>query len=171
MPGSRRLVLYGDPRLRVVCRPVAPGEPGLAALVDAMLAVMRCHGGVGLAAPQVGEPLRVVVADPEGGRPRVLINPEVVATGDRRGAFTEGCLSFPGVYRPVVRPLAAEFRYLTPAGRRRRLADDGLLARILLHEIDHLDGRLLVDHLPWWRRWDIPWRRLVWQRRRRRGEE
>ncbi len=166
---TRRLVLYGDPLLRQVCRPVDPAAPELPGLLADMQRIMRRHAGVGLAAPQVGVPWRIVVAAPSRRRrPLVLLDPVVEAVSDDRVPFTEGCLSFPGVYRTIRRPSAVEVRYLAPDGAERSLAADGLLARILLHEIDHLDGRLMVDHLSWWHRLDIDgWRRWWWLLRRR----
>ncbi len=170
-PTPRPLRLYGDRELREPCRPVAPDEPGLRDLVAEMTAVMDRHHGVGLAAPQVGVPLRLFLARPPE-RPRrsmlVFINPESLEATDLREPFDEGCLSFPGIYRTVVRPAGITVAYRDLEGRDLRLSADGLLARIIQHEMDHLDGKLLVDHLDRWTRWDVQlrmaWRRL-WTRR------
>jgi peptide deformylase len=165
------LLLYGDARLRATCRPVEPGEPGLAALIARMRAVMLRHDGVGLAAPQVGEPLRLIMAwppDRRQGEPTVLLNPELVSLSALTETFDEGCLSFPGIYRPIVRPSVATVRYHDRHGEPKRLRAGGLLSRILQHELDHLDGVLLVDHLGTRARLDVVlrmrWHRLIERR-------
>lgn len=172
-PGERprALRLYGDRVLREVCRPVAPDEPGLDDLIARMTATMERYRGVGLAAPQVGVPLRLFLAWlPEwGGRPpMVFVNPERVSASDREVPFDEGCLSFPGIYRDVIRPDAVTVAYRDETGAERRMKAEGLLARIIQHEMDHLDGVLFVDHLDWRSRLgvklDMVWRRL-WTRR------
>ncbi len=154
----RRLVLYGDRRLRRICRSPEPGEPGLDALVQDMTQLMRRHRGVGLAAPQLGDDRRVVVVQPDlAGRrpPLVMLDPVLEDTGGPPVRFEEGCLSFPGIYRRIVRPRSAVVRYRDPDGATRWLRDDGLAARIALHELDHLDGVLMVDHLDSWRRFGV----------------
>ena len=154
----RRLVLYGDRRLRQVCRSPEPGEPGLDALVEDMLALMRRHHGVGLAAPQLGDDRRVIVVQPDlAGRrpPLVMLDPVLEETGGPEAVFEEGCLSFPGIYRRITRPRAAVVRYRDPGGATRWLRDDGLAARIALHELDHLDGVMMVDPLGPWRRFGV----------------
>jgi peptide deformylase len=154
----RRLLLYGDRRLRLVCRSPEPGEPGLDGLVADMLRVMRRHRGVGLAAPQLGDGRRVVVVQPDlaGKRPPlVMLDPVLEETGGPPTTFEEGCLSFPGIYRRIARPRAAVVRYRDLDGAARLLRDDGPAAHIALHELDHLDGILMVDHLGPWRRFGV----------------
>ena len=153
--GPPRLVFYGDERLRRKCRDVVPGDPGLPELVAGMARLMGRHHGVGLAAPQVGDDRRVVLVAPpdrDWTEPLALVNPVLAAVSDATGLFEEGCLSFPGIYRLVRRPRAATVRYVDLDGVAREFTDDGLLARIALHEIDHLDGVLFVDHLSPWTR-------------------
>lgn len=161
------LVYYGDPVLRSSCRTVVPGEPGLSELVDDLFQAMHKHNGVGLAAPQTGDRRRVLVTAAPGykrGTGRLaLLNPVILDTGGADIPFEEGCLSFPGIYRLVTRPTWAIVRYQDPAGETRVLEDGGLLARIILHEIDHLDGVLFIDHLSFWRRRDV--RLRMWLRR------
>lgn len=168
LPGTAaapRLVLWGDRALRSPCRPVAPGDPGLPALVSGMWRVMLDRNGVGLAAPQVGDGRRVIVIrDPRGGgHPErlVLVNPVIEWRDPVRQSREEGCLSFPGLYLRLARPRAVGIRHEDPDGRPQRLAADGLLACIVQHEIDHLDGIVFIDHLSAWRR------RLLWWRLRR----
>ncbi len=147
--------IYGDPCLRHVCREVRPDED-VSGLVSAMVEALDRAGGVGLAAPQVGDPRRVILCrDPAaaGAAPTVMINPEIVATDGPPVRIEEGCLSFPDLFVHVRRPRGVRVRYHDLAGRVCDLAVGGLVARIILHEVDHLDGVLFVDRLPAWRRW------------------
>lgn len=147
----RNLKLYGDPVLRRKARPVDRFDDGLRELAADMIRVLREARGVGLAANQVGELRRVLVIDPSAGDREgdvfVLVNPRV--TG-RKGAWTdeEGCLSFPGLRVEVRRPMDARIEGLDLSGNPVAYEASGLIARALLHELDHLDGILLVDRLP-----------------------
>ena len=166
MARAHRLRYYGASILRSPCREVDPDEPGLGDLVSDMRRVMRRHDGVGLAAPQVGRDLRLVLVWPPERReesPTVMLNPVIETVSEDDVPFLEGCLSFPGIYRTVDRPGSVEVSYQQPGGRRVRRRCDGLEARIVLHEVDHLDGKLLVDHLSGWRRRDVQLR-MIWRR-------
>ena len=140
-----------DPRLKAKAEPVAAVDDGLRRLLDDMLETMYMAPGIGLAAPQVGVPKRAVVidlgAEPETRRPLFLVNPEVTWRSDELVAAEEGCLSLPEQFAEVNRPAQVEVTYLDRDGGRHTLRTDGLLARALQHEIDHLDGVLFVDHL------------------------
>lgn len=164
-PAPPRLVLWGHGALRRPCRAVAPGDPELPALVTAMWRVMLDRNGLGLAAPQVGDGRRVIVIrDPRGGgRPErlVLVNPVVERLDPVRQTREEGCLSFPGLYIRLARPRSIVISHEDADRRPQRLAADGLLACIVQHELDHLDGVVFIDHLSSWRR------RLLWWRLRR----
>ncbi len=151
---AARILVYGDARLRRVSRDVAAGED-VNRLVDGMLGALQAAGGVGLAAPQVGDLRRVIVCRDPGSSaaPVVMVNPVILAREGPRVGFEEGCLSFPGLYLTLPRPQGIEVRYEDRDGRTRTLRDRGLLARIIQHEVDHLDGVLFCDHLPPWRRW------------------
>ncbi|MGR6920598.1 peptide deformylase [[Actinomadura] parvosata] len=151
----RPIVTVGDPVLHSPCEPVTRFDGELAALVDDMFASMYAAEGVGLAANQIGVPLRVFVydcPDAEGVRHKgVVVNPglEVPGLGERRlDAGDEGCLSVPGQYAPLPRPDRATVRGLDPAGEPVTVEGSGLLARCLQHECDHLDGYLYIDRLP-----------------------
>ncbi len=162
-----RIRIYGSASLRRCAEPALAGDPATAALADAMWRALRDDGGVGLAAPQLGRSLRlVVVRDPQqpAGRQRLdLVNPVVTGTFGPPVPFEEGCLSFPGLYVTITRPKGVTVAYETVTGEARTLRDDGLVARIVQHEIDHLDGVLFVDHLVRARRWSLlP--RLAWLR-------
>jgi len=137
--------------LKARARVVQPADAdAVRALLPRMFATMYRAPGIGLAAPQVGQLLRVVTVDlmPENKpTPLSLINPEVVAASEELATREEGCLSLPGMYADVTRPARVKVRYLDQTGARRELEADGLLAACVQHEIDHLNGILFVDHL------------------------
>jgi peptide deformylase len=128
---------------------VAGPDPELDRLIDDMFETMYDAHGIGLAAPQVGVGRRVVVVDvqEEGVEPLALLNPELVERGSRTGKMEEGCLSIPGVGGVVERPATCVVEGMDRAGNRVRVEADGMLARCLMHEIDHLDGILFIDRL------------------------
>ena len=145
------ILIAPHPLLRTKARRVGPTDAdAVRALVPRMFAAMYAAPGIGLAAPQVGSPLRLAVVDlmPEDKpAPIVLVNPEVVRVSEEWALREEGCLSLPGQYADVSRPAQVRVRYEDEAGARRELDADGLLAACLQHEIDHLGGVLFVDHL------------------------
>jgi peptide deformylase len=168
----RPILRFGAPALRGVAAPVPPEAvtaPETRALIDDLLETLRDARGVGLAAPQVGVPQRVCIVDVSGGRRPdevlVLVNPAFEAR-DGLQLELEGCLSLPGIEATVARPARVRVRHLDGEGRERVLTADGLLARALQHEIDHLDGVLFVDRLP-----AIARRLLLRQLARRRAKE
>lgn len=152
----RPVVLAPDPRLKVVCTPVENVDAGVRQLMDDMLETMYEAPGIGLSAPQVGETVRVIVADVaregEDPAPLRMANPELLSLSEELHVYEEGCLSFPEHYAEVSRPAGARIRYLDQDGAAQELVADGLLATCLLHEMDHLDGILFVDHLTTLRR-------------------
>lgn len=141
---------YGDPVLREPARPVETFDGELQTLIADMVDTMYAAPGVGLAANQVGVPLRLMVIDltvgDEPDQVHVFINPEIVST---EGEITEeeGCLSIPDFVEIVTRPEKLVVRYLERDGREREMEAEGLMARAICHEIDHLDGTLFVDYL------------------------
>ena len=149
----RRILELPDPLLREVADPVPRITLDVETLVADMFATMHANLGIGLAAPQVGELLRLVVIelppdenDPQAGVPYVLINPELRRLGIRE-SMSEGCLSLPGFRAPVERAGTATVTYTGSDGQSARLDASGLLAQALQHEIDHLNGVLFIDHL------------------------
>lgn len=156
----------GEPVLRVKCREISLSEPGLEQLTQDMLETMEAAEGVGLAAPQVGLPIRLVVIDmPEEEEsitlfkvngedavmeehlPLVMINPEIVELSGNKVPFTEGCLSVLR-YRAIVhRPENAKVKFTRLDGTEVEVESNGLLARCFQHEVDHLNGVLFVDRL------------------------
>ncbi|MDX3807002.1 peptide deformylase [Bosea thiooxidans] len=154
----RPLVILPDSQLRLVSKPVEAVTPEIRTLVDDMLATMYDAPGIGLAAIQVGVPLRLVTIDlskpeakegeePEPRRPQVFINPEVTWSSEELSVYEEGCLSIPEYYEEVERPAEVKVRYMGLDGKTQEIAADGLLATCLQHEIDHLNGVLFIDHL------------------------
>jgi len=139
--------VLGDAVLRQKAKRVSQVDGSIQRLVEDMIDTMRDAGGVGLAAPQVGVPLRVVVISIPEGEVITLINPEIVKrSGERR--LTEGCLSVPGYCAEVTRSLSVTAKGRDLQGRQVRIkAEDDLLAQALEHELDHIDGVLYIDHL------------------------
>ncbi len=146
------ILLVPDPRLRKKARAAAAADAeAVRALVPRMLAAMYAAPGIGLAAPQLGSDLRLVVMDlareGEPRQPMVLVNPEIVAASRETLTREEGCLSLPGQYADVERPARVRARWETLDGNRRDIEAEGLLAVCLQHEVDHLNGVLFTDHL------------------------
>lgn len=169
----REIRLYGDPVLRAQTRPADAGDPATKALVDDLFETVRAARGIGLAAPQIGETRRVFVLDLSpvelGAKPLALINPEVVSTG-APVTGEEGCLSFPGLFLNVDRPEEAHLRYQTVEGKTEEIRANGLFARAMLHELDHLNGVLFIDGITSARRVLIAARLKQMQRRQKKGE-
>lgn len=150
MRDELEVLLYGHPALRVRCEPVERFDDELRELARAMERTMIVERGIGLAAPQVGREIRMLLAeDARAGAPRtlVLVNPELTFLSHERDAYQEGCLSLPELFADVNRPVRIRVRFQDLEGREQELEDDGLLARIIQHEADHLEGVLFVDHL------------------------
>ena len=167
----REILEVPDPRLKEVSVPVETFDDELKVLIEDMFETMYDAPGIGLAAIQVGVPLRALVidlqpedpdAEPElceahGGHahyhqphkrePRVYINPEILDPSDDLNTYSEGCLSVPEIYADVERPAQIRARWQDVDGNRHEEAIDGLLATVLQHEMDHLEGILFIDHL------------------------
>ena len=145
------LIILPDPLLREVSRPIETVDDTVRRFADDMLETMYDAPGIGLAAIQVGEPIRMLVLDiskeDEEKAPRVLLNPEVVASADERSVYEEGCLSIPDYYAEVERPAGVTVRYLGLDGKMHEEAAEGLYATCLQHEIDHLNGVLFIDYI------------------------
>lgn len=140
-----------DPRLKQKAARVETVDQSVRTLMDDMLETMYAAPGIGLAAPQVGMSIRVIVADigknEEDRQPIRMANPEIVWASDDDNTYEEGCLSVPEHYAAVVRPRAVRVRYVDEHDTVREMDADGLLATVLQHEMDHLDGILFIDHL------------------------
>lgn len=148
----RPILLHPDPRLKKTCAPVDDLTDELRKLADDMLSTMYDAPGVGLAAPQVGVLSRLIVLDcvkAEGEKPRPLImfNPRITASSEALNTYEEGCLSIPEQFADVTRPAEVEVTWTDRDGNEVSEGMDGLWATCVQHEIDHLDGKLFIDHL------------------------
>lgn len=162
-----RITLYGEPILRQTTVPITTFDDALTRLALDMIETMRAADGIGLAAPQINLNQAICVVDvaplaQPGARafldgrlvpidllmPLVLVNPRILNQGPERGPYREGCLSIPDVHLDVIRPLEITVSYQDLAGVSHQLETDGIFARCLQHEIDHLNGVLFVDRIP-----------------------
>ncbi len=148
----RPILIAPDPRLKQKSVPVeGPVTDELRALMDDMLETMYDAPGIGLAAIQIGEPLRVIVMDlsrdEEAKAPRYFVNPEILWKSDEMAPYEEGCLSVPDIYDDVERPARVKLRYLDYNGKQIEEDCDGLFAVCIQPEMDHLEGVLFIDHL------------------------
>ncbi|MGI9449159.1 MAG: peptide deformylase [Geminicoccaceae bacterium] len=144
------ILLAPDPRLTTRCEPVSSIDNALGQLLDDMLETMYAAPGIGLAAPQVGVLKRFFVVDVSGEedkKPLFMINPEIIERSDTKSIYEEGCLSLPKQFGDVERSDKIRLRYQDRHGEKQDLEADGMLARCIQHEVDHLDGILFIDHL------------------------
>ncbi len=147
------IITVPDPVLKAKAKPVETVDDALRRQMDAMLEAMYGAAGIGLAANQVGLLNRVLVMDVaqrEGEttrRPVFMVNPEILSSSEETGFYEEGCLSIPGQYAEVERPVSVRVRYLDYDGRKQEVLAERMLARCVQHEIDHLNGVLFIDHL------------------------
>jgi peptide deformylase len=172
--GTLPILIAPSPFLKARARPIKSADADLVRdLIPRMFAAMYRAPGIGLAAPQVSQGLRLIVIDlmpDEKKQPFSLINPEIVAVSDEFATREEGCLSLPGQYADITRPARVKVRYLDETGAKCEVEGDGLLAACLQHEIDHLDGVLFVDHLSALKR-NMIMRRLAKEQRQKRDEQ
>jgi len=147
----RTILTVPDPVLKQVSKPVAEVTPELRTLMDDMLETMYAAPGIGLAAVQIGEPVRVIVMDlakeDEKPAPRYFVNPEILETVAETQPYEEGCLSVPDFYDTVERPAKVRIRYLDYDGKPVEEWAEGMYAVCIQHEMDHLQGTLFIDHL------------------------
>ena len=155
----RKVIFVDDKRLREKAKKIKQFTPGLKQLAEDMLETMRDYSGVGLAGPQIGVMQRIFVAQiplpddpdaevhPHAGEAFALVNPELVKTSDELVEGQEGCLSIPTWYGLVNRPTWVEVKAQDVEGEKIKLEVSGLMARIFLHEMDHLDGVLFIDYI------------------------
>ena len=144
------IVYYGDPILRKKAKPVSVFDDKLQAFVEDMKETMVEHDGLGLAAPQVGQSIQVVIIDATKGEnpPVVFINPELTYLSKDEVEREEGCLSFPDIHLNITRPSIVSVKAYDENGKAFSIENTGdLLARALQHEIDHLNGILIIDHI------------------------
>jgi peptide deformylase len=147
----RHIITLPDPKLRLISKPLERVDDSVRKLLDDMVDSMHEAPGIGLAAIQIAEALRLVVVDlakkDEPPQPQQFINPEIVWSADDRSVYEEGCLSIPEYYEEVERPASVRTRFVDRDGKQQEILAEGLLATVLQHEIDHLDGVLFIDHI------------------------
>ena len=145
-----KILIFPDPRLRTVAKTVELVDDSIKKLAQDMLETMYQGSGIGLAATQVNVHKRVIVLDisETKDKPLILINPEIKKIIDpNKKMFSEGCLSVPGFYEELKRPSSVEISYLDIDGKRNLLLANDLLAVVIQHEMDHLDGKMMVDFI------------------------
>jgi peptide deformylase len=151
----RPIITVPNPILKQISKPVAQVDDSVRALMDDMLASMYAAKGIGLAAVQIGEPVRVIVMDLEWGKeetpdhfaPRYFANPEIIWTSEEMSSYDEGCLSVPEYYDGIERPAKCRLRYLDRDNKPVEEDCEGMFATCIQHEMDHLEGVLFIDHL------------------------
>ncbi|NDV58369.1 peptide deformylase [Bacteroides sp. 519] len=150
------IYLYGQPVLRKVAEDITPDYPELKELISNMFETMYRADGVGLAAPQIGLPIRVVVIDldvlsddhPEfKGFQKTYINPHIIETSGEEVSMEEGCLSLPGIHETVKRANRIHVKYMDADFVEHDEIVEGYLARVMQHEFDHLEGKMFIDHI------------------------
>jgi peptide deformylase len=141
------IFILGNERLRQKAEPIRPINAQVTKLAAEMLDVMRLGKGVGLAGPQIGFMKRIFVTEIEEDKPRVFINPSIIETSQEVVKAEEGCLSIPGIWADVIRPAAIRVQAWNEKGRPFTMDADGILARVIQHEYDHLEGILFIDRI------------------------
>ncbi len=142
-----KIVTLGDERLRKRAAVITDIDKIIYDLAEGMIEAMHVGNGIGLAGPQVGELKRLFVCHVQRDEARVFINPEIIETSQELVTYEEGCLSIPGIYADVVRPARVTVQAWNQNGKPFRLDAEGMLARVIQHELDHLNGVLFLDHV------------------------
>ena len=146
----RKILKFPDPDLRIKAKPVETFDEGLKALTEDMFETMHSVNGIGLAATQIGVAKQVAVIDisPEKNEPLVIVNPAIqILDPSKTEDYDEGCLSVPGFFEKISRPSDIKLTYQDLNGKKQEIKPEGLLTKVVQHELDHLNGRLFVDHI------------------------
>ena len=146
----RKILKFPDQDLRIKAKPVETFDEELKTLTDDMFETMHAANGVGLAATQIGVAKQVAVIDisPEKNEPLVIINPAIqILDPSKTEDYDEGCLSVPGFFEKISRPSDIKLTYQDLNGKKQEIKPEGLLTKVVQHELDHLNGRLFVDHI------------------------
>jgi peptide deformylase len=148
----KEIITIPDPVLRENCSPIEDITPELKTLMQDMLETMYDAPGVGLAAPQINIPIRLIVMDAaqkedDEKEPIIMINPKILSSSDEFSLYEEGCLSIPEYFAEIERPAIVKVGYRDEEGKEQERECEGLLATVVQHEIDHLDGVLFIDYL------------------------
>ena len=146
----RKILKFPDQDLRIKAKPVETFDEELKTLTDDMFETMHSVNGIGLAATQIGVAKQVAVIDisPEKNEPLVIVNPEIqILDPSKKEDYDEGCLSVPGFFEKISRPSDIKLSYQDLNGKKQEIKPEGLLTKVVQHELDHLNGRLFVDHI------------------------
>lgn len=142
------IVIHPNETLRTLCSEVETVNKKIKKLCKDMVSTMNNHDGLGLAAPQIGETVRIIAfKNQETFSDTIMINPKIISYTKNMGILQEGCLSIPGTLVNVIRPEEIVVEFTTVKGNQQRKKFGGMNSRIIQHEIDHLDGRLIIDYL------------------------
>ena len=146
----RKILKFPDQDLRIKAKPVETFDDELKTLTEDMFETMHSVNGIGLAATQIGVAKQVAVIDisPEKNEPLVIINPKIqILDPSKKEDYDEGCLSVPGFFETISRPSDIKLSYQDLNGKKQEIKPEGLLTKVVQHELDHLNGRLFVDHI------------------------
>ena len=146
----RKILKFPDQDLRIKAKPVEAFDEELKALTNDMFETMHSVNGIGLAATQIGVAKQVAVIDisPEKNEPLVIVNPAIqILDPSKTEDYDEGCLSVPGFFEKISRPSDIKLSYQDLNGKKQEIKPEGLLTKVVQHELDHLNGRLFVDHI------------------------
>ena len=146
----RKILKFPDQDLRIKAKPVETFDEELKALTDDMFETMHLVNGIGLAATQIGVAKQVAVIDisPEKNEPLIIVNPAIqILDPSKTEDYDEGCLSVPGFFEKISRPSDIKLSYQDLNGQKQEIKPEGLLTKVVQHELDHLNGRLFVDHI------------------------
>ena len=146
----RKILKFPDQDLRIKAKPVESFDEELKTLTDDMFETMHSVNGIGLAATQIGVAKQVAVIDisPEKNEPLVIVNPKIqILDPSKKEDYDEGCLSIPGFFETISRPSDIKLSYQDLNGKKQEIKPEGLLTKVVQHELDHLNGRLFVDHI------------------------
>ena len=146
----RKILKFPDQDLRIKAKPVESFDGELKTLTDDMFETMHSVDGIGLAATQIGVAKQVAVIDisPEKNEPLVIVNPKIqILDPSKKEDYDEGCLSVPGFFETISRPSDIKLSYQDLNGKKQEIKPEGLLTKVVQHELDHLNGRLFVDHI------------------------
>ena len=146
----RKILKFPDQDLRIKAKPVETFDKELKTLTDDMFETMHSVNGIGLAATQIGVAKQVAVIDisPDKNEPLVIVNPKIqILDPSKKEDYDEGCLSVPGFFETISRPSDIKLSYQDLNGKKQEIKPEGLLTKVVQHELDHLNGRLFVDHI------------------------
>ena len=142
-----QVLIFGNDLLKQKAKPIINIGPEYIKIAEDLLEILRSQKGIGLAGPQIGLMERIFATDISGDEPRIFINPSIVETSQETLKYEEGCLSIPGIYTDVIRPKTIKIQAWNEKGRPFNLETGGVLARVILHEYDHLEGILFIDRI------------------------